>query len=761
MITDTAFMIYFNENVPVTPEILERAGTRHAWAWFKTAHETLADLSDLLGPNDYSLFDGYAAAAKAANPNVKVGIYVGGIASPDSHHPHFDWVADADQLHQLDGDPVQLVPAMSPAEPGARRVKVINYGRAVTRAKMIDNWIAFLESHGYDGVVFDTFNEDYYAAWLANDLGCPTGALEGAVHTRLWWAQYLSTFVSEMKAAFASYGLEVWVNGLDEPGAAYDMADPADLVMGQESTKLSTYANGVLAEYVHRIYLGGSYLTNFLAMAGRVEALGGRAFYLFMPWSFIFSDPGYTWPNNAETHRYYLAAYLLIHRPGATYFGYHPEINYQGYTVPPHEPYLFDGGEDWDQSIGAPVGSYGINTQAGGTVYYREYEQAFVLLNPGTSKGRFSTAGTYHVWNPDTGTEMVVSPDSPAVVVPPRSGLVLFKIASTLEWRLKMRARLQHVAMDTAGNVQTNKAVTVYDVDGVSAFGQTMYDAPSGGAVVTNPQTDSLGLLKLYAPLGARVKLAVDGVAGQYDSEFEPDPEELLQRADAISLDRAAGDTDPMLYIQPQTGGSGGNKSLVIENADGTLALEVVPHATLSPTAGLPRVPSLLIDNDNGSPRVYADMSDGAPANRLMFQTSVENGPSNLGILPNGTSMNAALTVFGRSDPLVSEVIRMRATAGTNGAVLESLGVGLSAPDILMQPAGAEAFRFAANGDVRMPDAGVATNASAGFFYVVACNGAPTGSPAIGTNIVPMVVDRANSRLYIRIVNTWKYVALT
>lgn len=784
-ITDTAFMLFFSpENVSdggITPDIIERAATRHVWSWLKTAHYTLADRVDFHGPNDYSYVVGIAAAIKAITPAAKVGLYVGGLGQYDVLYPGYDWLADADQLHHPNGTPIVVTPALSPAEPGARRIRMPNLASATTRQKLIANWALFAQSHGFDGLAFDTWQAEYYGAqFLA---WAPLGAREGSVHSSLWWAQQLRAFTSEMTAAFEPLGLEVWSNGLEEPGSAYDPSNPTDAITGPASVNLVLYNDGILAEYAHRIWLGGAHFTDFLAQADQARALSGRIFYDFIPYTFRFSDPAYffgpSYDGNDDGNdtinpaytagiadgsfaRFYLASFLLIHRPGATYFGFHDGISYQGYTAPPHEPYLYDGGADWDQEIGAPIGTYAADATGGATVYYREYERAYVVVNPdGASSGSFGQRGLYRAWHPTTGDAYIVSPDAPRVAIPPRTGLVLFKVAQVITWRLPMRARLSHVVQETDGDVIANRAVTVYDADGVSAFGQTMYDAPTGGSVVTSPRTDSLGRLILYAPLGERVRLSIAGVAGQQDSEFVPDPEDILVEGTAIAIDQYAGVGDYALKVQPTTGGSGGNKALSVKAADGTNALKVAPHGVGSATEVGVTLPVLVIDNDNGAPRIYADLSDGSFLNRLLIQTSVTNGASDLGVMPNGSSGAASLTVWTRSNPSTSEGLRLRVDVSTATAALESFGVGLTGHDITIRPNQATALTLGANGDIRMPDAGLATNASAGYFFLCAMNGTPTGIPAQGTNITPLVYDRSANKLWSNNGGTWRSVTFS
>lgn len=64
--------------------------------------------------------------------------------------------------------------------------------------------------------------------------------------------------------------------------------------------------------------------------------------------------------------------------------------------------------------------------------------------------------------------------------------------------------------------------------------------------------------------------------------------------------------------------------------------------------------------------------------------------------------------------------------------------------------------------NVVLGTAAIATSATAGFFWMVGCAGAATGTPA-ATNAgrVPMVFDTTNGRLYAYYNSAWKYAAVT
>lgn len=753
---------------PITDDVKNRMATRHARVQFSTAYEVLTNPSDLAGPQDWSYWSGIAADVKAINPAARIDLYSGGIATPDSHHPPFEWLEDADMIHHLDGTVVQIVPAFSPAEGGARRMRTINYSRAATRARLIERWLDFLRDQGFDGMVFDTFNPGPMAGQFRDQLGCPTGALEGPVHTEVWWATWLAQWCVDLSAALEPLGYVVMANGLEEPGTGvnhvpYDPTNPTHVIMGEESTRISSYATDALAEYIHRVYLDSGKLADFIEMAGRVNALDGGTFYFFQPNIFTASDPSLGLFPVADTqalHRFYLCSYLLI-STAKTYFGYHDQEAYRGFTTD-GVVYLFDGGADWDLDLGAARSGVQWSTVAAGHVAYREYTNAYVLANADTSYGWFAVKGTYRSWHPTTGDLSVVSVDSPGIPVPPRTGLILFKQATSINWSRRMRARLQHVAMDEEGDVKPGRAVTVYKADGVTLWDQVLYDAPSGGNVVTNPTvTNQQGLLQVYTPRGARARLTISGLSGQFDGAFDPDPADVFQfGADAAMT--AAGSAAPVLTITSTVGGSGGNKGLQISNADGTLALEVKPHGVAGAAAtevGL-IAPVLVIRHTNTRPRIYADLSAVSGTDRLLIASSVANGNSDLGVAPNGTGGQGALTVWARGDPTSSEAVRLRAAVPGAVAALESLGVGQTAQDITLNPNQVEKFRVAVNGNVQMPAAGLATNATTGFFYINSSAGAPVGAPGATAGTVPLHYDRSGNRLY-AYVGSWRSVALT
>lgn len=416
-----------------TPEIRERLATRHRWVWIKTDHGVLNSIPSLTGPCNFGPPLALVADLKAINPRVNVGMYVGGLASPDSHHPHYEWLDDADLLHAGPGQALEWSPTTVPHQPQERRVKIINYTRPETRAKLIQHWRAFLAEHDLDGVVFDTFHPGYYAAWMAQapatpnahgGWGLPSGGVEGAFHTEVWWFGALATFAAELRWSLAEDGREVWVNGL------YDYPNfgtlPDHQNVGQGYSNVARYASGLLAEYGHVMHRSPADLRGNLEAAALVNGQNRGTFWLIQPGAFAYDPSGYSVVDGPDLRRFYLAAFLLLHHPPYTQFGYHPGPMYQAYQEPApgqYEPWLFDGGEDWDHDYGVAL----TGVSWAGDVALRQYTRGWAIVNASSNYGYLTLPpGTYRNWHPEAGGLVTLTAANPGMNVPPKSGMFLW-----------------------------------------------------------------------------------------------------------------------------------------------------------------------------------------------------------------------------------------------------------------------------------------------------------------------------------------------
>lgn len=87
------------------------------------------------------------------------------------------------------------------------------------------------------------------------------------------------------------------------------------------------------------------------------------------------------------------------------------------------------------------------------------------------------------------------------------------------------RPRFIGFSADTLGNVNANKVVTLLNSDG-SAFTGTVYDAASGGSVVTSFATNASGVVELYTDESNAkyIRYQVATVTGTFDGAFDIDP---------------------------------------------------------------------------------------------------------------------------------------------------------------------------------------------------------------------------------------------
>jgi hypothetical protein len=429
---DTACMLYFNPDIGnegLNEDVRQRLADRHRWVWLKTGHEVLASRPDLDVPTSFARVGAIVADLKARNPAVRVGMYVGGIASPDSHHPHYGWATGADWIYANPWQPVAINPTHSPALGGERRVRSINYQDAGTRARHAQHWLAFCRQWGLDGICFDHWNPEHYAGWMAQSstdggFGLVDGGMSGAFHTTQWWFDALAQFSEHLRWTLAQDGREVWGNGLN--ARSHDPTNVSHQIVGPGFTNCAPFLSGMLSEVAHVMHRSVAELRANLDVAAIVNRMGRPSFWLFQPYTFTYEPTFWPWLSNLNEigmRRYFLACYLLFQTPPFTYFGFHDGINYQGYTSPaPHQPHLYDGGEDWDRDFGVPLGP----VQWSGELAWRHYTRGFVVVNATDGYRQFYVPGTYRDWHPQQGGLVEMPVGSVGMNVPPKSGLFLW-----------------------------------------------------------------------------------------------------------------------------------------------------------------------------------------------------------------------------------------------------------------------------------------------------------------------------------------------
>ena len=151
------------------------------------------------------------------------------------------------------------------------------------------------------------------------------------------------------------------------------------------------------------------------------------------------------------------------------------------------------------------------------------------------------------------------------------------------------------------------------------------------------------------------------------------------------------------------SGGSAGQA--VIINSSGTgiitsgaLVFDSSGNATLTNNVALNGAGSTLTFGST-SQRILADLSNATLASRLMFQSSAVNGNTSLGVLPNGTSTTAAVTVYNTAVPTNSGAVVLRSAAASSQLDSIAVGSGTVLPLDLMI-AGASKLRISTAGNV-------------------------------------------------------------
>jgi hypothetical protein len=154
--------------------------------------------------------------------------------------------------------------------------------------------------------------------------------------------------------------------------------------------------------------------------------------------------------------------------------------------------------------------------------------------------------------------------------------------------------------------------------------------------------------------------------------------------------------------------------------------------------------------------RIVGDLSNGTIASRLMFQSSVTNGSSNLAIIPNGTSTDSGYTVAANSNPASASIGQLRASASAITLAATRTGAASFLPLILQVNGGDDRLRIDTNGSVRVGAGTVTTSATDGFLYIPTCAGTPTGVPTAVTGYAPLVVNTTNNKLYFYSGGSWR-----
>jgi len=157
--------------------------------------------------------------------------------------------------------------------------------------------------------------------------------------------------------------------------------------------------------------------------------------------------------------------------------------------------------------------------------------------------------------------------------------------------------------------------------------------------------------------------------------------------------------------------------------------------------------------------RIRADMDNATASNRLTFQTSGSSAQTIVNTAPSSGGTQSGYASYSASD--VDNASAVQLSVSGTATLLNSFktGSGTTRP-VQIAIDSAVALQVHTNSDIVLGPGSMATGATAGFPYIPTCAGAPTGAATARSGYAPIIVDETNSRVYVRVGSTWKYVAV-